>query len=85
MSIEEECATKEQIGVLHNGKIFWYNRKKTLAEREEKHIEAEERDTSVVLHIEGIPHIEEKEKYRQLNLVEEYPLHPTQTRIYRDD
>jgi hypothetical protein len=54
MSREEECVTEEEIGVLRSGKIFWYSRKRTVAEREEKHSEVEERDTGVVLQIEGI-------------------------------
>jgi hypothetical protein len=52
---EEECATEEEIGVLHSGKIFWYSRKRIVADREEKHSEVEERDIGVVLQIEGIP------------------------------
>ena len=63
MSREEECATKEDIGVLRSGKIFRYSRKRIMANKEEKHSEVEERDIGAVLYIEGIPHIEEKEKY----------------------
>jgi hypothetical protein len=33
--------TKEDIGVFCNGKMFWYSRKRTVAEREEKHSEVE--------------------------------------------
>jgi hypothetical protein len=66
---------------LRSGKIFWYSRKRNVAEREEKHNEVEERDTSVILQIIGIPFIEEKEKYRQLSSIEEDPLHPTQARL----
>jgi hypothetical protein len=53
-----------------------------VVDREEKHSEVEERDIGVVLHIEGIPHTEEKEKDRQLSPVEGDPLHPTQARLY---
>jgi hypothetical protein len=80
MMREEEGAKKEDIGVLCSGKRFRYSRKRTVAEREEKHSEVEERDTSVILQIEGTLHIEEKEKYRQLSLVENDTLHPTQDR-----
>jgi hypothetical protein len=30
-----ECAIEDEIGVLHSGKIFWYNRKRIVADREE--------------------------------------------------
>jgi hypothetical protein len=73
---EEECATDDEIGVLHSGKIFRYSRKRIVVDREEKHNEIEERDTGVILQIEGIPWTEGK--YHQLGPVEEYPLHPTQ-------
>jgi hypothetical protein len=81
MSREEECVIEEEIGVLHSGKIFWYSRKRIVVDREEKHSEVEERDTGVVLQIEGIPCTEEKEKYCQLSPTEGDPLHPTQARL----
>jgi hypothetical protein len=48
---EEECVTEEEIGVLHNGKRFQYNRKRIVANREEKHNEVEERDVGLILQI----------------------------------
>jgi len=50
-----------------------------VVEREGKHSDIKERDTGVVLHIEGIPCTEEKEKNHQLSLVEGDPLHPIST------
>jgi hypothetical protein len=50
-------------------------------DREEKQSEVEERDTSVLLHIEGILCIEEKEKDIHISLTEGDPLHPTQARL----
>jgi hypothetical protein len=55
MSRKEEGVMKEEIGVLCSGKIFWYSRKRIVVDREGKHNEFEERDTGVVLQIEGIP------------------------------
>jgi hypothetical protein len=49
MSREEECAIEEEIGVLRSGKEFWYYRKRTVDDREEKHSEVEERDIGVLL------------------------------------
>jgi hypothetical protein len=60
---EEECATEEEIGVFHSGKIFCYSRKSIVSKREDKHSEVEKRDTSVVLDIKGISLTKEKEKY----------------------
>jgi hypothetical protein len=50
-----------------------------VADREEKHSEVEERDTSVVLQIEGILCIEEKEKDHHLSSTEGDPLHTIST------
>jgi len=52
---EEEGETKEDIGVLCNGKTFPYSRKRTLVDIEEHHSEFEERDIGVISHT--IPHI----------------------------
>jgi hypothetical protein len=49
MSGKEEGVTEEEIGVLHSGKILWYNGKMIVADRKGKHNEFEERDTGVVL------------------------------------
>jgi hypothetical protein len=51
---EEECVMNEEIGVLCSGKRFRPNKKRIVAEREGKHSEIEERDTGVILQIEGI-------------------------------
>jgi hypothetical protein len=59
MPREEECATYEDIGVLHNDKILKHSRKRIVAEREGKHNEIKERDIGVILYIKGIPHTEE--------------------------
>jgi hypothetical protein len=77
MSREEQCAMKEEIGLLCSGKMFQYSRKRILADKEEKHNELEERDINVVPQIEGISCIEEKEKYRQLIPKESNPSHPS--------
>jgi hypothetical protein len=52
MSRKEEGAMKEEIGVLHSGKIFRYSRKRNMVDREGKHNDFEDRD--VVLQIKGI-------------------------------
>jgi hypothetical protein len=67
--------------VLHSGKIFWYSRKITVDDREEKHNEVEKIYTGVVLQIEGILR-REKEKYCHLSPIEGDPLHPTQANLY---
>jgi hypothetical protein len=46
--------TDVEIGVLHSGKIFRHSRKRVVVEREGKHNEIKERDTSVILQIQGI-------------------------------
>jgi hypothetical protein len=78
---EEECAIDEEIGVLCGGKIFRHSRKRTLAEREGKYNEIEERDTGIILQIKAISCREEKEKDLHSSSVEEYLLHPTQARL----
>jgi hypothetical protein len=70
MSKEEECATNEEIGLLHSGKRFRPNKKMTVAKRQGQHNESEERETGVILQIEGIMGTEEK--IYHLILVEEY-------------
>jgi hypothetical protein len=82
MERKEECVTEEEIGVLHCGKQFRYSRKMMVVDREEQYSEVEERDTGIVLYIEGIPCIEEKENDKQLSPTEGYPAHPTRARIY---
>jgi hypothetical protein len=76
---------EEEIGVLHSGKIFWYSRKRIVADREEKHSEVEERDTDVVLQIkEYHAHRGKGKKDHQLSPTEGDPLHPispTQARL----
>jgi hypothetical protein len=84
MSGMEEGAMEEEIGVLCSRKIFWYSRKRIVADREGTHNEFE--DIDVVLQIEGISQRERKEdeKDRKLSPVEGYPLHlssHTQARI----
>ena len=49
MSRKEEGVTKEEIGVLRSGKIFRHSKKRNVVDREGKHNEIEERDTSTVL------------------------------------
>jgi hypothetical protein len=39
----------KDIGVLHSGKRFRLNKKRTVAKREENHSEIKERDTGVIL------------------------------------
>jgi hypothetical protein len=56
---------------LHNGKRFRPNKKRTVAEREGKQSENEERDTGAIFQIGGS--LCTKEKIYQLNPVEEYP------------
>jgi hypothetical protein len=56
MSREEECVMNKEIGVLRSGKRFRPNKKRIVAEREGKHSENEERDTGVILQIEGSLH-----------------------------
>jgi hypothetical protein len=48
MSREEECEKNKEIGVLRSGKRFRMNRKRNVADREEKHSEFEERDIGVI-------------------------------------
>jgi hypothetical protein len=55
MSRKEEGAMEEEIGVLHDGKGFRCSNKRTMVDREGKQNEFEERDTSVVIQIKGIP------------------------------
>jgi hypothetical protein len=62
MPREEECETYEEIGVFCNGKIFRDSRKRTMAEREGKHSDIEERDTGVILQIKEILQKEKKVK-----------------------
>jgi hypothetical protein len=81
MSREEECVMEEEIGVLHSGKIFWYNRKRTVADREEKHSEIEERDTGVVLQFKGIQCIRKRKRMVNSFQQEGDPLHPIPLRL----
>ena len=77
MPREEECVTNEEIILLHSGKRFRPNKKRIVAEREGNNREIKERDTDVIIHIEGIMNIEENIK--QFSLVED---DPTQIRLY---
>jgi hypothetical protein len=60
---EEDIDSDIDIEVLNCGKRFRYNKKETLAEREEQHKAFEKRDPCVVFHITLYGERKEKEKH----------------------